>query len=60
MTLVKPKQNRFQMSYFKEEVPYYVPMEERLMKIYGIPTRSGLHKYAIKELDKITKVAGRI
>ncbi len=48
------------MSYYKEEVPVYIPMEERLMKIYGIPTRSGIHKFALKQLDTITKVSGAV
>ena len=60
MPITRPKQNRFQMSYYKEEVPVFLPMEERLMKVYGIPTRSGIHKFALKKLDSITKVSGAI
>ena len=60
MPITRPKQNRFQMSYYKEEVPLFLPMEERLMKVYGIPTRSGIHKFALKKLDAITKVSGVI
>jgi len=60
MPITRPKQNRFQMSYYKEEVPVFLPMEERLMKVYGIPTRSGIHKFALKKLDSITKVSGVI
>ena len=46
----KPTANRFQMSYKAKEVPIYTPMEEFLMEDMGIPTRSDVHKVAIKNL----------
>ena len=60
MTFMKPKQNRFQMSFYKEERPIFDIMEERLKKVYGVPTRSGIYKFALKKLDSVTKVAGTI
>ena len=57
---MKPKQNRFQMSFYKEERPIFDIMEERLKKVYGVPTRSGIYKFALKKLDSVTKVAGTI
>lgn len=50
MQIVKPKANRFQMSYKAKEVPIFAPMEEFLMDDMGIPTRSDVHKIAIKNL----------
>jgi hypothetical protein len=50
MQPVKIKANRFQMSYKAREVPIYAPMEEFLMDDMGIPTRSDVHKVAIKNL----------
>jgi hypothetical protein len=38
------------MSYKAKEVPIYAPMEEFLMDDMGIPTRSDVHKVAIKNL----------
>ena len=46
----KSKANRFQMSYKAKEVPIYGAMEEFLMEDLGIPTRSDVHKIAIKNL----------
>jgi hypothetical protein len=46
----KTRANRFQMSYKAKEVPIYGPMEEFLMDDLGIPTRSDVHKIAIKNL----------
>jgi hypothetical protein len=50
MQIIKPKANRFQMSYKAKEVPIYGPMEDFLMEDLGIPTRSDVHKIAIKNL----------
>ena len=38
------------MSYKAKEMPIYMPMEEFLIEDLGIPTRSDVHKIAIKNL----------
>ena len=50
MELFKATANRFQMSYKAKEVPIYTPMEQFLMDDLVIPTRSDVHKVAIKNL----------
>ena len=40
MSAVKIKQNRFQMSYKKDEVPKYEKMEEFLMEDLGVYTKT--------------------
>tara|TARA_Y100001968_G_scaffold14044_1_gene11372 strand:+ start:2148 stop:2336 length:189 start_codon:yes stop_codon:yes gene_type:complete len=55
MLIPRTKQNRFQLSYKKKEVPILIPMEESLMEDLGIATRSDLHKYAIKFLHSTRK-----
>ena len=52
--------NRLQMSFYREERPMYKLMEERLRKVYGIPTTSGIYKLALKKLDSITKIAPQV
>lgn len=55
MIFPKKKQERFQLSFKKKEVPIYIPMEEFLMKDLGIPTRSDVYKLALKNLYKQRK-----
>ena len=42
--------NRVQISYAESEASYYQKIESELMKQMNIPSRSGLHKYAIRYL----------
>ena len=42
--------NRVQISYAESEASYYQKIESELMQEMNIPSRSGLHKYAIRYL----------
>ena len=44
MPAVKIKQNRFQMSYKKDEVPQYEMIEQLLMKDLGVYKRADIYK----------------
>ena len=44
MPAVKIKQNRFQMSYKKDEVPKYEIMEQFLMNDLGVYKRADIYK----------------
>ena len=50
MQVAKPKQNRFQMSYRKQEANAFLEMEQSLMQDLCIPTRCELHRTAIKNM----------
>ena len=53
MTVFSKKQNRFQMSYKEKEAGTFLKIEKSLMDDLCIPTRSDLHKYALRYLYKI-------
>jgi hypothetical protein len=50
MPVFTKKANRAQISYAESEAPYYQKIETELMEELNIPSRSGLHKYAIRYL----------
>ncbi|QBE68228.1 hypothetical protein SynWH8101_0633 [Synechococcus sp. WH 8101] len=53
MPVLNKKQNRFQMSYKEKEAGAFWNLEKSLMDDLCIPTRSDLHKYALKYLYKV-------
>ena len=57
MSAVKIKQNRFQMSYKKDEVPKYEKMEQFLMEDLGVYKRSDIYKYCIRTVHNLRKKA---
>ena len=57
MPAIKIKQNRFQMSYKKDEVPRYEAMEDFLMEDLGVYKRSDIYKYCIRTVHNLRKKA---
>tara|TARA_S200000501_G_scaffold20660_1_gene18356 strand:- start:1173 stop:1361 length:189 start_codon:yes stop_codon:yes gene_type:complete len=55
MSAVKIKQNRFQMSYKKDEVPKYEKMEEFLMEDLGVYTKTDIYKRCITMVYTLRK-----
>ena len=57
MPAIKIKQNRFQMSYKKDEVPKYEAIEQFLMEDLGVYKRSDIYKYFIRTVHNLRKKA---
>ena len=55
MSAVKIKQNRFQMSYKKDEVPKYEKMEEFLMEDLGVYTKTDISKKCVTMVYTLRK-----
>ena len=50
MMLPKKKQNRLQLFFKAKEAPAYMPMEEYLMDVLDIPTRSDTYKMLLRTI----------
>ena len=57
MSKVKIKQNRFQMSYKKNEVPKYEMIEQFLMKDLGVYKRADIYKKCTNMIYNLRKNA---
>ena len=57
MPAIKIKQNRFQMSYKKDEVPKYEAIVQFLMEDLGVYKRSDIYKYCIRTVHNLRKKA---
>ena len=55
MPAVKIKQNRFQMSYKKDEVPKYEKIEQFLMKDLGVYKRADIYKRCTNMIYNLRK-----
>ena len=55
MPAIKIKQNRFQMSYKKDEVPKYEAMEDFLMEDLGVYTRADVYKRCTNMIYNLRK-----
>ena len=55
MTAVKIKQNRFQMSYKKDEVPKYEIIEQFLMKDLGVYKMADVYKKCTNMIYNLRK-----
>ena len=55
MSAVKIKQNRFQMSYKKNEVPKYEKMEAFLMEDLGEYTKTDIYKRCVNMIYELRK-----
>ena len=55
MQALKIKQNRFQMSYKKDEVPKFEKIENFLMEDLGVYTRADVYKRCTNMIDNLRK-----
>ncbi len=55
MSAVKIKQNRFKMSYKKDEVPKYEKMEQFLMEDLGVYTKTDIYKRCVNMVYTLRK-----